>query len=959
MSDRIRSTWFVGVAAGLALGAKAAVGDIAESGRGAVIETDRYRVGIVDGVVRSIHNRHTNEECLDPLADPAKVLPHLPSGLGTQHTEAQREAAARLYDWPWWEHDKASTWSNQHYPAADSQFTFHAKSETAATLTYRGLTDGQTAYADETYNLDLEIDEATGDLLLTPGVSSPRPGVYAANLTVAPLAPGITVEAPIFDGVRLDADMQPMLWATQWPSYWDYAFLALNGRHRGAVGLWAQDAECRTYKSLFYRIDEQGLALSLSAMNTPPFEKLTEAKPMTWRLQAFDQSWAQAAARFRAWRETAVEFGPRPDWAKQISFVGMGVNAHEQWLDNLKAYFENRNLDRTMVFAATIRGAAFDTNHANNTPYPTFKEDMAKWKASGSHLMAYLQPMIMWAANAANEREQQALALHKEADTRSVLQANHDTVRPYHDQHHLGHPGWQRWFLDWVKEYIQDYGASGVYHDQSYPCPIDVRGLAVNNMTSPQGMADYFRKAAKENPQAIHGTEHLTEANSVGASFGIGSGIHWGTAGSMRNQRYNHASPVSNALGWPRSVIWAFPHASDLHFGAPPGKYHAGLDLMERRGDIAGGNTQQFDIMRGQKLPFARWINELWLERTRNTTFAWRGLRPFFPEDWDRAVLSYFAAADGAEFRYVKKPWGTAFVERKGGQESLVYGRIHGAREAALGAAGNVANWPLYNADGPAGLHPGRYYVANPAATRPAVYFRTNNQFAPGLYEGYVYDGYVGAHSAWLDLRSLEQMRNITRYDSVVLVSPRPPKRVWVNGEPVAATPVAGQEGQWQINVALPAKVAVLFADAPATLAESIQQAYARCVGSGDEQRSDYVQPEFAATFLAATPDGWKLDVPPLLPMRTQTFVPLRAPEGQAGAYQVTVSSLAAPPDTLGRVLLNGDDLRVGVRRVANQDVAEFAVPLSAATPDAVLGIEGAHTVEIKLRWTPAGDGGK
>ncbi len=81
-----------------------------------------------------------------------------------------------------------------------------------------------------------------------------------------------------------------------------------------------------------------------------------------------------------------------------------------------------------------------------------------------------------------------------------------------------------------MKEYIQVDGANGIYHDQTYYCPIDARGL-VNGMTSTQGMADYFYKAATENPDSIHGTEHMTEVNNVGASLGLGCGILWGTPG--------------------------------------------------------------------------------------------------------------------------------------------------------------------------------------------------------------------------------------------------------------------------------------------------------------------------------------------------------------------------------------------------------------------------------------------
>ena len=98
------------------------------------------------------------------------------------------------------------------------------------------------------------------------------------------------MEAPIFDGVRLDAKMRPALWVNRWASHWDYAFVALNGKDTGAVGLWCQERRLKYYKHLFYLIDGQGLSLALKPMNVPPFDDLTQCKGVTWRLQAFDKS---------------------------------------------------------------------------------------------------------------------------------------------------------------------------------------------------------------------------------------------------------------------------------------------------------------------------------------------------------------------------------------------------------------------------------------------------------------------------------------------------------------------------------------------------------------------------------------------------------------------------------------------------------------------------------------------
>lgn len=247
------------------------------------------------------------------------------------------------------------------------------------------------------------------------------------------------------------------------------------------------------------------------------------------------------------------------------------------WLDILSAYLDGQHLDRTVTFAPVIRARGFDTMHWDNRPYDKFSDDMRAWKASGARLMAYLQPMIMWGSS--NEPEaKRIIELARSADTIKIFQRK-ATPLEYVDQHHLGHPGWQRWFLDWVHAYIRHYGADGVYHDQSYGAPEDSRG-PINGMNSVQGMVDYFTKAVQENPDSIHGTEHLQAANSMGASLGIGSGILWGLADGMRWQRINHASPISNALHYPHAAIWGFPHFSDFARGDAL-QFHWGMDLMD------------------------------------------------------------------------------------------------------------------------------------------------------------------------------------------------------------------------------------------------------------------------------------------------------------------------------------------------------------------------------------------
>ena len=936
-----------------ALGASA----ISSTARGVVVETDRYRAEIVDGTLTSLVNKLTGEEVLSGAEAAAAVKPHVMSGLGTQNGAAATAMTDQIFLWPWSRFPINLTLPNQHFADEKSGVAWKTSDE-GGTLTYTGLSDGVTAYPDETFSLAVEVDSATGDLLLTPGGESPRTGVYGANLTVAPTNVGVSVEAPIFDGMTLTPDMRPVLSHNKWPDFWDYAFVALNGARRGAVGIWAQDTE-RRYKDLFFMTtpDLGGIALSLGTMNVPPFDKLTKAQGVTWHVQAFDKGWAQAAARFRDWRQKDVKIAPRPEWTQHISFVNNGVNGEKHWLDTLSAYLNGEHLERTVTFAPVVRGAAFDTKHWDNSPYPTFKRDMAAWHASGAHLMAYLQPMIFWGVVPKDDAEgQRVAAMSDAANTQSPFQPVLG-FRQFIDQHHLGEPAWQGWFLNWVHSYIQDDGADGVYNDQSYLAPVDGRGL-INGMTPPQGMADYFYKEATQNPNAVEGTEHLQECNSVGASLGIGSGVLWGSVPDMRRQRQLHPSAVSNALAYPAATIYGFPHFSDIGMHGDAIIYHWGMDLMEGRGDLPGIALQNMPFYSGQLAPFAEWENEIKMDRDRVKLFVHYGLRPAYPDDRDRRTLSYFRGANGEDFRYEKQSWGTRFVQVVGDHAVVQYARAHGEMNApgATSGGGNVAGWVFYSETGPSGFLPDRYYVLDPAVTRPPVYFSPGFQDMPGgptnptLYENYVEDGSANDTLAYLDVRAIPEVGNIIKRDKIFLHAPQAPAKIWVNGAEAAITPTDDGAGQkiYPIDIDAPATVCVLLKEP----AEGFDQLEAIREASLVRAVSSINQDLFTPKWLAGQVRVEKVAMPGVAaPMAALT---LHGPNFPGVFSQRIELPLKAPAGGKGGVLKIHYDSHLqgwSINGVAQDDRANPLVIPFKAGETKVVGLAGARAFGVGFEW--------
>ncbi len=927
-----------------------AADSITATERGAVAETDRYRAEFRDGTLTSFLNKLTGEEYLDPAVKMETVLPHLPSGLATQHAPEEREAARKLYDSPWGELPKENTWPNQHFVDQASGVSVQV-SGTKAELKYTGLTDGTKRFDDETLTLALEIDKKTGDLLVTPEAAAPRGGVYAAGFALASLAPEVTVEAPIFEGVRLDRHMTPQLNVTFWGSFWDYSFVALNGGKTGAVGFWCQDKETRIHKTLFYLVNNEQLTLSVQALNIPPFKDLKSCNTMTWRLQAFDKGWWQAVARFRDWRQQNIKFAPRPEWWKQISGMITGTQGAGgiHIIPVVESMFPGVPLNRVVAWLPDVRKAGFDKNHADNAPYPEFKADLQLYKQVGMKTITYLIPTIMWGADAQTDREKKGLQFSKEAYTTSPFQEDDKVVHRYFDQNHLGHAGWQRWMLDWVKEYIQDYGTDGIYHDQSYFAPIDNRGL-INGMTSPQGYADYFYKAQAENPNSIHATEHLTEINITGASIGLGCGIHWGTPGynvnnqigpqgSMCWQRIKKASAINNALHYPNGCLVAFPHMSA--FGHGRARFHHGMDQVERRGDFPGYNVYDhfqrlFNIYRkpGERwlVPFELWANDLRLDYLRNWLFVKHALHATVPQNWERGVLTYFKGAAGEDFRYEELPWGTAFVQMQDRKRIVHYARIQEVTRAP--GAGTILGWPCYDAEGPAGLDPSIVYVVEGGISRAPAWFTLPTDAAAT-----VRDGYANETMAWLELIPGKDAK--AKSIDLLLTAPRQPVAVWVDGK--AVKPKA-KDKQWQIPARTDSVVMALLAEPPAGFdALPGNQPLTRIVA--EEIRRDLFKPAVFSKDITQK-DGklsigkerangiynWSAWLP-----QYQTLIPVKAPAD--GVLHIGPAQLGKPFDqnvpTFLAVRVNGKEVKLGENGIdLPMKAGEVAVLSVAASAD-------------------------
>jgi hypothetical protein len=323
----------------------------------------------------------------------------------------------------------------------------------------------------------------------------------------------------------------------------------------------------------------------------------------------------------------------------------------------------------------------------------------------------------------------------------------------------------------------------------------------------------------------------------------IGSGYHWGTAPYMRQARATSSSPITAALASPHTVLWSFVRL----------RGDSVWDLRERRmqearAEIAGAIDGAYDYGVDPKWHPAL-CNTPWHDRTRDVTFLQHGLRPVFPEDYDRQVESYFRGEKGGEFRYERMPWGTQFVQMEGKTPRLIYGVASCVQAAPVAGAG-IPGWVVYNnaapthtwnRTAPSGLPPARFYVLDPSIRRPPVYVSTTQGYGPSFYESYVEDSGYNDTFIFLRLRTIERLSKVSGWENLAIHSPAPPKAVYVNGK---LTPAArqGETDVYTLSVQPPADIVVFVKDPPREPANLSQAALLRVTEVGAPV--DYYRPE-------------------------------------------------------------------------------------------------------------------
>ena len=118
-----------------------------------------------------------------------------------------------------------------------------------------------------------------------------------------------------------------------YPFSWEVQLAILQGEH-GGFFVRGTD-ETFQFKTLHYQKDlGEGFALGFETQNQAPFDLLTSAKSIVWRLNTYTGSWAwNLRGAYRDWMERTFQPWRLDEMPAWVGEIGLGRYLYQSWFE--------------------------------------------------------------------------------------------------------------------------------------------------------------------------------------------------------------------------------------------------------------------------------------------------------------------------------------------------------------------------------------------------------------------------------------------------------------------------------------------------------------------------------------------------------------------------------------------------------------------------------------------------
>ena len=615
------------------------------------VETDTYQVRFDRGVITHIHNKHTTETYT------------LPEASRSQGIREQTGILRRHHGSIWTSHGTIEARKTEQDRAT---FLFH-QGGNQITLT-------------------IEVEAHTGDLLISGDGASDTGGVYGFQWGCSGLdIQNLELILPAHGGQVIDASSPFNTKNYQYPALWE-AQLAIIQGERGGFYIRGTD-ETFQFKEFKCQKDSESLALGFQTHNQAPWDTLTSARSVTWRLNTYAGDYRIPASIYRHWMEEAFEpwrLSDVPSWVEDIGLVIM-VRSFD--LSQLEEFAEQIDPSKTLLYLVTWRKDGYDRNYPDYTPIEGFGEFVKAAHGYGFRVMPHAN-LVGVSPDHPLYAEFQVFQFRSPWDAGSLIGWWWD--RPDEASRHAwinnASSKFRNLLVSRLKEVWEEHGVDAFHLDISHVVINDANGL-IEDLNAAQGNVLMHKQLAEAMPGVVFSGEHLHEVTFFRENFAQ----RW----KLPPEATPH--PISAFLFSPYTRPYGYLGLPDLRYRAE--EYHMFLDSYDSWGVLP--TLRDRDL----RQPYAYGT-----EQILSVAQQWQelGLRPDFESDWGDNTLFQYTTQTGETVTYQRTSAGSTFsLPQDGGYE-----RVYGVTEVQTRQS--LPHWRAYNETTLLGLDPNKsYFLSN------------------------------------------------------------------------------------------------------------------------------------------------------------------------------------------------------------------------------------------------------
>ena len=625
------------------------------------VNTDSYEVQFMDGIITHLYNKLTEE------------IYTLPLGGGVTGFRGRNGLLRR---------NGGAVWTDQA--------TLTEARKVAPLRARLVFEQGQNEI-----RLFIAVDENTGDLLLEQKGFSDTAGVYGIqwgcrNLDVRNL--DLILPA---DGGQIINTMSPFTSRSfNYPGSWEVQLAIMQGEQGGFFVRGAD--ETFQFKALHYEKYIDSFALGFETQNQAPFDALTSAKSVVWRLNTYSGDWRVPARQYRDWMEQTFKPWRLDEMPAWVGEIGLVVTYIDPRLDVgiLDRLAEQVDPAKTLLYLNQWRKDDYDVNFPDYTAKPEFGRFVEAARQHGFRVMPHVN-LLGVSPYHPLYAELQKFQYRDPWNGNPMGWFWDRTDSP--NRHAFMNPAsaeFRKYFVQQLKEVWIRYQVDAFHLDVSPLVVNDANGL-VDGLNAGQGNALLHKELAAAMPGVVLGGESLHEVTFFRESFAQ----RWKSPPRWDPTRRSTPHPISTFLFSPYTVPYGYLALPNPDSG--PQLYQEYLDSYEIWGVLP---TLRLSL-----------VADLGPERVRTQellsiarTWQQRGLRPDFESDWTANTLFQYVGEDGEIAALKKTETGATFVLP---EESLGYERVFGVTQVKTQR--NTPHWRAYNETTILGLHPEKSYFLN------------------------------------------------------------------------------------------------------------------------------------------------------------------------------------------------------------------------------------------------------